>query len=168
MSAPNFITIAGNLTAAPEPRRTSSEVPLTRMRIAVSRRIFVPETSQWEDRQDGFFQAVCWRDMARHVASSLHKGDRVIVSGRLTRREYEAKNEDGTTGTRYTTEIDVEELGASLRWNSWQKVQTRPLNEATDPAAVGEDEKKDDGGHGEGDDDDASSEALDRVVAPAA
>jgi single-strand DNA-binding protein len=101
--------------------------------------------------------------MARHVASSLDKGDRVIVSGRLTRREYEAKNEDGTTGTRYQTEIDVEELGASLRWNSWQKVETRPLNQVAEPAAAGKGEMDDDG-DGEG----ASSEAADRVVAPAA
>lgn len=131
MSAPNFITVAGNLTADPEMRLTSSEVHFARLRIAVSRRIYVTDSNQWEDRQDGFFSVTCWRDMARHTHASLKKGDRVVVSGRLIRRQFEAKTEDGTE-TRHVVEIDAEEIGASLRWGPWARQQTRPLTAEPD------------------------------------
>ncbi|MGI9016335.1 MAG: single-stranded DNA-binding protein [Euzebya sp.] len=162
MSAPNSITVAGNLTAKPEPRTTSSEVNFTRMRIAVNRRRLVAETNQWEDRVDGFFDVVCWRDMARHAAASLTKGDRVVVTGRLSRREYEVASPGGGTETRHVIEIEADEVGASLRWTQWQRLDPRPLNvvEPRGPASLAEDTSSED------EDQDAELESED--VAPAA
>ena len=138
MSAPNTIIVAGNLTAAPEFRKTASEVPFVRMRLAVSRRVFVPESSSWEDRQDGFFAVTAWRDMARHAHASFKKGDRVVVYGRLTRRQFEVAVGDGkATESRHVTEIEAEEIGASVRWNAWARMETRPLNVA-EPLGPGE------------------------------
>lgn len=137
MSAANTIIVAGNLTADPEFRKTSSEIPFTRMRLAVNRRTFNAETGAWEDRVDGFFSVTAWRDMARYAKQSLNKGDRVIVHGRLTHRQFEVKVGDNETESRQVTEIEAEEIGASVRWNAWSKVVDRPLNEA-DPLAPGE------------------------------
>ena len=121
MPAPNSITVAGNLTADPEISSSSSEHTRTKLRLAVSRRIFVTETSTWEDRQDGYFTVVCWRDMARAVHRSLRKGDRVVVSGRLSRRPYEVSSDDGSAETRHAYEIEADEVGASLRWDVWTR-----------------------------------------------
>jgi single-strand DNA-binding protein len=136
MSAPNTIVVAGNLTAAPDYRKTASEIPYVRLRMAVSRRIFVAETNSWEDRQDGFFSVTAWRDLAVHCSHSLHKGDRVVVVGRLTHREFDVVTEEGTE-SRQVTEIEADEIGGSLRWHAWTKVHTRPLNEVEPlPAGV--------------------------------
>ncbi|MGH3923650.1 MAG: single-stranded DNA-binding protein, partial [Pseudonocardiaceae bacterium] len=80
------------------------------IRVAVNRR--VRNGDDWDDRLDGFFTAIIWRDYAENVAESLRRGDRVLVTGRVTSRSYEA--EDGTT--RWVTEIQAEEVCPSLRW----------------------------------------------------
>ena len=127
MTSVNTITVSGNLTADPELRRTSAEVPFARMRVAVSRRVQNTETKEWEDRQDGFFNVTAWRDLGQHAATALRKGDRVTVVGRMMRRPYEADLGEGKTETRYTHESEAEELGPSLRWQAWTRLEPRPV-----------------------------------------
>ena len=53
-----------------------------------------------------------WRETATHIAESLHKGDRVVVLGRLRQRSWATPE-----GERHSVaEIDVDEVGASLKW----------------------------------------------------
>lgn len=47
-----------------------------------------------------------------HVAESLHKGTRVIVTGRLKQRTYETT--EGEKRTVY--EVDADDVGPSLKW----------------------------------------------------
>jgi single-stranded DNA-binding protein len=53
-----------------------------------------------------------WRSQAEHLADSLAKGSRVMVTGRLQQRTWTA--EDGSA--RSVVEVVAEELGPSLRW----------------------------------------------------
>jgi single stranded DNA-binding protein len=53
-----------------------------------------------------------WRDQAKHAAESLGKGDRVMVTGRLRQRSWETPEGD----KRSVTEIEADEVGASLKW----------------------------------------------------
>jgi single stranded DNA-binding protein len=53
-----------------------------------------------------------WRGQAEHLAESLSKGDRVMVTGRLRQRSWETPEGD----KRSVTEIDADEVGASLKW----------------------------------------------------
>ena len=53
-----------------------------------------------------------WRGQAEHLADSLAKGDRVMVTGRLRQRSWETP--DGEK--RSVTEIEADEVGASLKW----------------------------------------------------
>lgn len=57
-------------------------------------------------------RCVLWREPAEHVASSLAKGDRVIVHGRFQQRNYETQSGDKRTAY----ELLVDEIGASLRY----------------------------------------------------
>ena len=50
--------------------------------------------------------------MAENIAESLTRGTRVIVSGRLRQRSYDAK--DGS-GKRTVYELEADEVGPSLR-----------------------------------------------------
>jgi single-stranded DNA-binding protein len=59
-----------------------------------------------------YLRGTVWSAPAQNVAESLHKGDRVVVVGRLRQRDYETR--DGEK--RSTHELDIDEIGASLRY----------------------------------------------------
>jgi single-strand DNA-binding protein len=106
----NSVTIVGNVTDDPELRFTPSGLPVANFTVAVNSR--VKKGDQWEDRNDGFFRCSCWREMAENVAESISKGTRVMVIGRLQ----EQKWEDNDGGKRSRIEIQVDEVGPTLRW----------------------------------------------------
>jgi single-strand DNA-binding protein len=110
MASDNTIAIVGNITDDPELRFTPSGAAVANFTVAVNRRF--QKDGQWEDRLDGFFRCSCWRDMAENVAESLHKGARVMVVGRLQQRSWD----DPEGNKRSTIEIQVDEVGPSLRW----------------------------------------------------
>jgi single-strand DNA-binding protein len=109
--ADNTVTLVGNVTDDPELRFTPSGAAVANFTVAVNRR-YKNNDGQWEDKLDGFFRCNCWRDMAEHVAESLTKGTRILVTGRLQQRSWE--DQDG--GKRSAFEIQVDEVGPSLRW----------------------------------------------------
>lgn len=121
MASDNVITITGNLADDPELRFTPNGVAVTSVRVAVNQRRFNRETNSWDERLDGFFTCNVWRDQAENVASSLTKGSRVVVIGRLRSRSYE----DREGQTRWVTEIEADEICPSLRWAT-AKVERNP------------------------------------------
>jgi single-strand DNA-binding protein len=110
MASENTVTLVGNITDDPELRFTPSGLPVANFTVAVNRR--VPKDGGWEDKLEGFFRCSCWRDMAENVAESLQKGSRVMVVGRLQQRSWE----DQEGNKRSTVEVQVDEVGPSLRW----------------------------------------------------
>ena len=111
MASDNCITLVGNITDDPELRFTPSGSAVANFTVAVNRR-FKNQSGAWEDKLDGFFKCNCWRDMAENVAESLQKGMRVMVVGRLQQRSWD----DQEGNKRSAFEIQVDEVGPSLRW----------------------------------------------------
>lgn len=111
MASENTVTIVGNITDDPELRYTPSGAAVANFTVAVNKR-FRSQDGNWEDRLDGFFRCNCWRDMAENVTESLSKGSRVVVVGRLQQRSWETSEGQ----KRYEIEIQVDEVGPSLRW----------------------------------------------------
>jgi single-strand DNA-binding protein len=109
MSNVNSVTLIGNLVEDPELRFTPSGVAMTRLRFAVNKRY--QSQGEWQE-ETSFFGGTCWRDMAENVAESLTKGMRVIVVGELQQRSWETQ--DGEK--RSTIDVDIKELGPSVRW----------------------------------------------------
>jgi Single-strand binding protein family len=79
MAADNQTTIAGNLVETPELRFTNTGTPVTNLRVAVTQRI--QQDDEWRDGETSFFKVNVWRGQAEHLADSLAKGDRVMVTG---------------------------------------------------------------------------------------
>jgi single-strand DNA-binding protein len=105
-------TIAGNLTADPELRFTGDGTAVARFTVAVTERR--RQGDQWTDGDTGYFRCSVWHKLAEHAAESLRKGDRVIVTGRLRQRSWATEG-----GEKHTTiEVDVDDLGPSLRWTT--------------------------------------------------
>jgi len=106
------ITVVGNLTADPELRFTPSGAAVANFTVASTPRTFDKNTNEWKDGEALFLRCSVWRQAAENVAESLQRGTAVIVQGRLKQRSYETK--EGEKRTVY--ELDVDEVGPSLRW----------------------------------------------------
>jgi single-strand DNA-binding protein len=109
VSSQNTIHQCGNLVADPELRVTTQGRPVVNFRIGVNDRYQV--NGEWKERSS-FQTVVAWGGLAENIATSLRKGDRVMVSGRLDQRTFDAA--DGTR--QYRVEITADEVGVALRW----------------------------------------------------
>jgi single-strand DNA-binding protein len=115
-----IITVVGNLTADPELRYTQGGLAVANFTIASTPRTFDRQANEWKDGEALFLRASCWRDFAEHVAGSLTKGSRVIATGRLKQRSYDDR--DGNKRT--AIELEVDEIGPSLRYATAQVTRT--------------------------------------------
>jgi single-strand DNA-binding protein len=106
------VTVTGTLTANPELRFTPSGVAVANFTVAANDRRLDKQTGQWVDGDATFLRCTLWRQPAEHLAESLHKGNRVLVTGTLRQRSYETNEGEKRT----VLELDVAEIGASLRW----------------------------------------------------
>jgi single-strand DNA-binding protein len=110
MAADNHTTIVGNLADDPELRFTNNGIAVANMRVAVTQRI--QQDGEWRDGDTSFLKVNVWRAQAEHLADSLSKGDRVMVTGRLRQRSWETPESE----KRSVTEIEADEVGASLKF----------------------------------------------------
>ena len=116
MANETTITVIGNLTADPEVKTTGSGKPVASFTVASTPRSFNRQTGQWEDGQALFLRCSAWNEMADHIGTTLAKGMRVIVTGRLSQRSYQAK--DGSQRT--SIDLTVDDIGPSLRYATAQ------------------------------------------------
>ena len=103
--AVNTATVIGNLGADPQIRALPSGQSVATLSLAT--------TERFTDRNGGKQQRTEWHrivafgKLADSCAQYLSKGHQIYVEGRLTTREYEAK--DGS-GKRYRTEIVARQI----------------------------------------------------------
>ena len=122
MSGETQITLVGNLTSDPELRFTSSGAAVANFTVASTPRTFDKRSNEWRDGEAMFLGCSVWRQAAENVAGSLAKGMRVIVQGRLRARSY-----DDREGNRRTVfEVEVDEVGPSLRYATAKVTKTDP------------------------------------------
>ncbi len=107
----NSVTLVGNVTRDPELRFTPSGQAVATFGLAVNRRWQNRQNNEWEE-QTSFFDVKCWAQMAENVGESLHRGARVVVSGRLEQRSWETEQGD----KRSKVEVVADEIAPSLRW----------------------------------------------------
>jgi single-strand DNA-binding protein len=113
----NTTTLVGNLTRDPELRFTTGGRGVASFGLAVNRRY--QQNGEWKE-QVSFFNVVAWGDMGENCASSLVKGARVIVTGRLEQRSWETPEGE----KRSVVEVIADEIGPSLRWATAQVERT--------------------------------------------
>jgi single-strand DNA-binding protein len=135
VSGETVITLIGNLTADPDLRFTPSGVGAARFTIASTPRTFDKTTNQWVDGTAMFLPCTAWRDLAEHVAESLTRGMRVIVTGRLTQHNWQTPEGD----KRSRLQLEVDEIGPSLRFANAKvtKAQRTATNGTTGGNGIG-------------------------------
>ena len=112
MAGETTLTVVGNLTGDPELRFTPSGAAVANFTVASTPRTFDRQSNEWKDGETLFMRCSVWREAAENVAESLHRGTRVVVTGRLKSRSYETKEGEKRT----VVEMDVDEVGPSLRY----------------------------------------------------
>lgn len=93
----NKIILMGRLTKDPEVKYTNNGKDVAQFTLAVNRPIKNAEGNYEAD----FINIVAWNQTAEVVGNYVHKGQRLLVEGRLQIRTYDAK--DGSK--RYVTEV---------------------------------------------------------------
>lgn len=96
----NAAHIIGNVTRDPEMRTTTSGLSVLSLGVATNERWREKGTNEQKERTE-FHTVVIWGELAKQVLSSVKKGSRVYVSGRVQTRTWETKEGQ----KRATTEI---------------------------------------------------------------
>ena len=90
--------------------------------MAVNRRYM--QNNEWVDAPTNFFNVTVWGQYGENVATSLNKGDRVIIKGRLDFRKY--TNKDGVEVA--THDVVADEVAASLKFATASMTRTQRTN----------------------------------------
>ncbi len=133
MAGETVITVVGNLTADPELRYTQNGIPVANFTIASTPRTFDRASGEWKDGEALFLRSSVWRDYAEHVAGSLTKGMRVVAQGRLRQRSFETREGEKRT----TIELEIDEIGPSLRYATAQVTRIQGGGGQSRPQQVG-------------------------------
>jgi single-strand DNA-binding protein len=136
MAGETVITVVGNLTADPELRYTQNGLAVANFTIASTPRNFDRASNEFKDGETLFLRASVWREFAEHVAGSLTKGTRVVATGRLKQRSYETEGGEKRT----SLELEVDEVGPSLRYATAQVTRSAPSRGTAAPPAQMEQE----------------------------
>lgn len=102
--------VTGNLVADPQLRIVASGAPVCSFRIGVTPRHRDKDSGQWVDGTSMFLSVSAWRGLAENVHASLHKGDRVVVHGRMRQRSFTTQAGE----ERVVSEIDADFVGPDL------------------------------------------------------
>lgn len=122
MSITSTVTMVGNITDEVQLRYAQSGVPVAGFTIASTDRVYDRSTGEWRDGDTVYLRATAWKNAgAENLVESLSKGARVIVTGRLKQRSY--TTDDGSKRT--VIELDVEEIGPSLKYATATPVKTQ-------------------------------------------
>ena len=103
----NTITIAGRLTKDPELRYTQNQIAVYSYSVAVER----DYAAQGQQRETDFFDCVAWRQGGEFVSKYFHKGDMIIVTGRMQARDWTDNN--GNKRRSWEIQVDHNYFGGS-------------------------------------------------------
>ena len=130
------ITITGLVVTEPRHIVTSESLAISSFRLASTQRRFDRSTQKWIDGDTNWYTITAFRNLAAHVSASVHKGERVLVTGRLRIREWQTDERAGTT-----VDVEADAIGHDLAWGT--SSYSRAVSSlATSPAAESEAESE--------------------------
>lgn len=121
-----YITLNGWVGSDVSLREVAGGQVVANFRVATTSRKF--RNNQWEDGATTWYSVRAWRRLADNVTESIHRGDPVVVHGRLEADVW--TKEDGTTNTQLV--ITASSVGHDLSRGT--AVFTRPAR----PESVGQ------------------------------
>ncbi|TDE97331.1 single-stranded DNA-binding protein [Occultella glacieicola] len=89
------VTIQGHVGQTPTLYLNDGRPPFVNVGVATTPRFFDRKTQEWRDGATQWYSVKANGDLATNISESVHKGDAVLVQGRLSFHEYTTK--DGGT-----------------------------------------------------------------------
>jgi single-strand DNA-binding protein len=169
MSQGAFVTLVGYVAQEPNIRTTKTGKTVTDLRVGIAPRYKDQATGEWRDGQSSYFTVSCWDRLANHVRASMHKGEPVLVRGKLKTSTFEDRDGRPRTETRITADT----VGHDLSRGVANYIRHRPGQAAANAGAPGdqgpgspdqrERQNPDEGQNlGQGQDDMIDEEAIER------
>jgi single-strand DNA-binding protein len=125
------ISIAGNLTEAPELRFGPSGTAIARFTVAVNHRYLDKASNEWKDSEPAFYRCSAFGQLAENLAESFEKGDRVIVLGRQEYRTWADKDSGEKRGA---FQVVADEVGGSAAWATLKMTKTSKRRDDVPPS----------------------------------
>ena len=118
-------TITGLVATTPRHLITKDGLPITSFRLASSNRRFDRASIEWVDGETNWYTITTYRTLAVNTATSIGKGDRVIVSGALRVRDWDNGERTGTS-----VELEASNIGHDLAWGTTAFTRTVLVRDA--------------------------------------
>lgn len=93
----NHTAVQGRMVADPELRYTQKQTPVCTFRVAWSEKVKENETKL-------FLSCVAWSATAEFISKYFHKGQEIIVDGKLTTRQWQDKEGNNRSSTELTVQ----------------------------------------------------------------
>lgn len=122
-----FTTVIGNAVTDVSLRTTTTGVSVASFRIASNPRRFDKATNSWIEQETNFLTITAWSQLAENVALSVHKGQSLVVSGKLKVRQWQDGEKNGTS-----VEIDAVSIGHDLNWGTSEFTKIKRVSENFD------------------------------------
>ena len=117
-------TVIGNAVTDVSLRVTSSGTSVASFRIASNSRRFDKSTSSWIDQEPSYLSITAWSQLAENVALSVHKGQPLVVTGKLKVRQWQDADKSGTN-----VEIDAIAIGHDLNRGTSEFTKVKRVSE---------------------------------------
>jgi single-strand DNA-binding protein len=114
-----YVTVVGLVATTPRHLTTQDGLPITSFRLASTTRKFDRDLNKWIDGPTNWFTVTGFKNLAINMNTSVNKGDKVIVTGKLNVRDWDNGERSGTS-----VEIDAEAVGHDLTWGTSTFVRT--------------------------------------------
>lgn len=127
------VHLAGYVATEPRFKKVAGDTSSVRLRVAYTARRRDKESGEWTDGPTSFVTIQCWRTLADNVCMSVHKGEPVLITGRLQIRRFE----DAEGAPRTAVEVEAASVGHDLTRGVAQFSRTRwPVAAAAAEAAA--------------------------------
>ena len=117
-------TVIGNAVTDVSLRVTSSGTSVASFRIASNSRRFDKSTNSWIDQEPSYLSITAWSQLAENVALSVHKGQGLVVTGKLKVRQWQDGDKSGTN-----VEIDATAIGHDLNRGTSEFTKVKRVSE---------------------------------------
>jgi len=117
-------TVIGNAVTDVSLRTTSTGASVASFRIASNSRRFDKSTSSWIDQEPSYLSITAWSQLAENVALSVHKGQGLVVTGKLKVRQWQDADKSGTN-----VEIDATAIGHDLNRGTSEFTKVKRVSE---------------------------------------
>lgn len=126
-----YTSLVGNVTKDPTPVQQKDGSTGAVVRVAVNSSYFDPTAGEYADRKTEFVTIFARRSLARHILTSVRKGDPILASGRMASAEWQ--REDGSAA--FTMTLQAHSLGHDLTFGStrFTKAAKRDNTPPVDP-----------------------------------